>query len=139
MADYLDEVKLTKKPKTLAAYTTALEYFTESCTKMNLEEIERGDLLKFSAFLRDEKKQSPRSVYNKFENVMTFLKMTGDSRSCRQKRLAAIRRERTGNLRAGRTRQALQSLQRGRTVVVRVLLDDGYAGARSDALRMARC
>jgi integrase/recombinase XerD len=77
VADYLDEVKLTKKPKTLAAYTTALEYFTESCKKMNLEEIERGDLLKFSAFLRDDKGQSPRSVYNKFENVMTFLKSQG--------------------------------------------------------------
>jgi len=77
VADYLDEVKLTKKPKTLAAYSTALGYFMESCRKMNLEEIERGDLLKFSAFLRDEKKQSPRSVYNKFENVMTFLKLQG--------------------------------------------------------------
>jgi len=29
-------------------------------------------LLKFSAFLRDEKEQAPRSVYNKFENLMTF-------------------------------------------------------------------
>src|SRR5580698_8824571 len=77
VADYLDEIKLTKKPKTLAAYTTALEYFTQSCRKMNLEEIERGDLLKFSAFLRDERKQAPRSVYNKFENVMTFLKSQG--------------------------------------------------------------
>jgi integrase/recombinase XerD len=77
VAEYLDEIKLTKKPKTLAAYTTALEYFTQSCRKMNLEEIERGDLLKFSAFLRDERKQAPRSVYNKFENVMTFLKLQG--------------------------------------------------------------
>jgi integrase/recombinase XerD len=77
IADYLEEIKLTKKPKTLAAYSTALGYFAESCCKMNLEEIERGDLLKFSAFLRDEKKQSPRSVYNKFENVMTFLKTQG--------------------------------------------------------------
>ena len=74
VAEYLDEVKVTKKPKTLAAYTTALGYFTESCRKMNLEEIERADLLKFSAFLRDEKGQSPRSVYNKFANVMAFLK-----------------------------------------------------------------
>jgi len=77
VADYLDEIKLTKKPKTLAAYTKALGYFTESCRKMNLDEIERADLLKFSAFLRDEKAQSPRSVYNKFENVMTFLKSQG--------------------------------------------------------------
>jgi len=77
VADYLEEIKLTKKPKTLAAYTTALEYFTKSCKKMNLEEIERGDLLKFSAFLRDEKKQAPRSVHNKFANVMGFLKAQG--------------------------------------------------------------
>jgi integrase/recombinase XerD len=76
-AEFLDETKLTKKPKTLAAYSTALAYFVESCHKLNLEEIERRDLLKFSAFLRDEKYQAPRSVYNKFENVMTFLKAQG--------------------------------------------------------------
>ena len=52
-------------------------YFTESCHKQNLDEVERRDLLKFSAFLRDEKEQAPRSVYNKFENVMTFLKANG--------------------------------------------------------------
>jgi integrase/recombinase XerD len=77
VAEFLDETKLTKKPKTLAAYSTALAYFVESCHKLNLEEIERRDLLKFSAFLRDEKDQAPRSVYNKFENVMTFLKAHG--------------------------------------------------------------
>ena len=77
MGDFLDETKLTKKPKTLAAYTTALRYFQESCPKLYLDDIERSDLLKFSAFLRDQKKQSPRSVYNKFENLMTFLKANG--------------------------------------------------------------
>jgi integrase/recombinase XerD len=77
VAEFLDETKLTKKPKTLAAYSTALAYFVESCHKLNLEEIDRRDLLKFSAFLRDEKDQAPRSVYNKFENVMTFLKAHG--------------------------------------------------------------
>jgi integrase len=77
VAEYLEETTLTKKPKTLAAYTTALSYFTESCHKLNVEDIDRKDLLKFCAFLRDEKEQSPRSVYNKFENVMTFLKAHG--------------------------------------------------------------
>jgi len=75
--EFLDETKLTKKPKTLAAYSTALSYFVESCRKLNLEEIDRKDLLKFSVFLRDEKGQAPRSVYNKFENVITFLKANG--------------------------------------------------------------
>lgn len=77
VAGFLDETKLTKKPKTLAAYTTALNYFTESCPKLYLHDIERKDLLKFCAFLREEKEQAPRSVYNKFENVMTFLKAQG--------------------------------------------------------------
>jgi len=77
VAEFLDETKLTKKPKTHAAYSTTLSYFVESCNKLNLEEIDRKDLLKFSAFLRDEKEQAPRSVYNKFENVMTFLKAHG--------------------------------------------------------------
>jgi len=77
VAEFLDETKLTKKPKTLAAYTTAMNYFTESCAKLYVHDIERRDMLKFSAFLRDEKNQSPRSVYNKFENVMSFLKANG--------------------------------------------------------------
>jgi integrase/recombinase XerD len=76
-AQFLEETELTKKPKTLSAYTTALNYFVESCPKLYLQDIERKDLLKFSAFLRDEKNQAPRSVYNKFENVMTFLKANG--------------------------------------------------------------
>jgi integrase/recombinase XerD len=77
VADFLDETKLTKKPKTLAAYTTALAYFTESCRKTNLEDIDRRDLLEFHAFLRDEKEQAPRTCWNKFANVMTFLKAQG--------------------------------------------------------------
>jgi integrase len=77
VADYLEETELTKKPKTLAAYTTALSYFRESCPKLNLEDIDRKDLLKFCAFLRDEKDQAPRSCWNKFANVMSFLKANG--------------------------------------------------------------
>jgi integrase len=77
VARFLEETELTKKPKTLSAYTTALNYFTHSCPKIYLQDIDRTDLLKFCAFLRDEKKQAPRSVYNKFENVMTFLKANG--------------------------------------------------------------
>jgi integrase len=77
VADFLDETKLTKKSKTLAAYSTALAYFVESCHKLNLEDIDRRDLLKFHAFLRDDKEQAPRSCWNKFANVMSFLKANG--------------------------------------------------------------
>jgi hypothetical protein len=77
VADYLVEVKLTKKPKTHSAYSTALEYFQESCPKFCLEDVDRKDLLEFAAFLRDEKEQAQRSCWNKFSNVMTFLKAQG--------------------------------------------------------------
>jgi integrase len=77
VADYLADVKLTHKPRSYAAYKTALDYFMESCHKLNLEDIERRDLLKFSVFLRDEKDQAPRTVYNKFEHAMTFMKAQG--------------------------------------------------------------
>jgi integrase len=77
IAEYLEEVKVTKKQKTHAAYSTALEYFQESCHKLCLEGVERKDLLNYLAFLRGEKEQSPRSCWNKFSNVMTFLKAQG--------------------------------------------------------------
>ena len=77
VSEFIEETRLTKKPKTLHAYTTALSYFTESCPKLYLHDIERRDLLKFIAFLREKKNQSPRSVYNKFENVISFLKAQG--------------------------------------------------------------
>jgi integrase/recombinase XerD len=73
----LEETKLTKKPKTYAAYSTSLAYFQESCPKLHLEDIERKDLLKFSAFLKDEKGLHPRTCWNKFSNVMSFLKAQG--------------------------------------------------------------
>ena len=77
IASYLEDVKLSKKPKTYSAYSTALNYFAESCRKQFVEDIDRKDMLRFSAFLRDEKGQSPRSVYNKFESMMAFLKLQG--------------------------------------------------------------
>ncbi len=74
---YLTETEITKKAKTYAAYSTALQYFRESCAKQHLEEIERHDLVKFIGYLRDTKKQSPRSTYNKFANIIMFLKAQG--------------------------------------------------------------
>jgi len=71
---YLLEVQTHKKPKTYSAYRTALSYFLESCHKQTLEEITRTDMLAFKTFLRHKKEQSDRSIANKFENVMSFLK-----------------------------------------------------------------
>jgi len=76
-AEFLEETKLGKKRKTLEAYTVSLQYFQESCTKQFLEEVERKDLLKFTAYLRVEKELAPRTCWNKFNNVMSFLKTNG--------------------------------------------------------------
>ena len=77
ITEYLEEIKLGRKDKTYAAYNLSLRYFAESCSKMYVDEIERKDLLKFAAFLRDEKEQAPRTCWNKFANVISFLKAQG--------------------------------------------------------------
>ncbi len=71
---YLIEIKAHKKHKTWCAYKTALTYFLESCKKPTLEQITRADMLAFKTYLRDKKEQSDRSIANKFEIVMSFLK-----------------------------------------------------------------
>ena len=86
VTDYLEDVKLKQQTNkrnnfgrhnTTGCYSTALAYFLESCPKVNLEDIERRDLLKYAAFLQTDKEQSPRSVHNKFQIVMSFLKAQG--------------------------------------------------------------
>jgi integrase/recombinase XerD len=75
--NYLHEVSLHSKPKTLSAYTKALAHFRESCMKRHVEDITRLDMLEFAAFLRDKKDHAPRTVSNNFEHVMTFIKAQG--------------------------------------------------------------
>src|ERR1700746_1680870 len=43
VAEYLEETKLTKKPKTHVAHATALEYFIESCPKVYVQDSDRKD------------------------------------------------------------------------------------------------
>lgn len=74
---YLHDLELNgNKPSTFRAYEKALEYFSESCHKLYLEDVNRDDMLSFSKFLRD-KKQADRTVYNKFLRVIIFLKAFG--------------------------------------------------------------
>ena len=71
---YLSEISSSRKKKTHQAYTVALRYFYECIGNKPIKDINRGDLVKFSVFLREDKGQSPRSCWNKFSNVMSFLK-----------------------------------------------------------------
>ena len=52
IGEYLEEVKLSKKPKTYAAYNTSLAYFAESCHRPTVQDITRKDMIAFAAFLR---------------------------------------------------------------------------------------
>ncbi len=77
MADFLEEIKLSRQDKTWQGYKVSLTYFQQSCDKKCVDEIQRIDLLRFCAFLRDRKKLAPRTVFNKFTCVMTFLEAQG--------------------------------------------------------------
>lgn len=77
MSDFLKEIKLSRKDKTWRGYKIAFAYFQQSCSKKCADELERIDLLEFVAFLREKKKLAPRTVFNKFTCVMTFLESQG--------------------------------------------------------------
>lgn len=77
MADFLEEIKLSRQDKTWQGYKVSFTYFQQSCDKKCVDEIQRIDLLRFCAFLRDRKKLAPRTVFNKFTCVMTFLEAQG--------------------------------------------------------------
>ncbi len=67
---------------TLQCYTLTLRLFTESCKKTRLHEIDGDDLRRFKVFLRGlktstGKKIDDRTVYNHFNNVVSFLNAHG--------------------------------------------------------------
>jgi integrase/recombinase XerD len=51
-----------------------LGYFAESCNKQNVEDVERRDLLAFTAYLCDTKDLAPQTCHNRFRYVVSFLK-----------------------------------------------------------------
>jgi hypothetical protein len=63
-----------KKQKTYRAYRVALEQFQESCPNRYLEQIDRSDLQRLTAFLTSQKGHEPRTARNKLAIVAQFLK-----------------------------------------------------------------
>ena len=59
--DFLEEMQLSRQRKTWMGYIVSLRYFQESCGKRFLDEVERKDLLRLAAFLRDTEKLSTYS------------------------------------------------------------------------------
>lgn len=76
-ADFLEDIQLSRQRKTWMGYCLSLGYFKECYSKTFVEDIERKDLLRFAVFLRDEKELAPRTVHNKFAEVLTFLQAQG--------------------------------------------------------------
>jgi integrase/recombinase XerD len=72
IADYLSETKAQKSKKTLAAYTTTLTLFRQSCTKDRLDALTRKDALDFATFLR-KRGNAERTVRNRVDFLQIFL------------------------------------------------------------------
>jgi integrase/recombinase XerD len=78
-AVFLGEVRERSRRKTHQQYSVALRYFQECCDKQ-VGEIGRSDLLKFLAFLQEEKKLSNRTAWTKLNVVVQWLKANGMTR-----------------------------------------------------------
>ena len=136
VAAYLDDIRKTKKHKTYAAYKTALEYFLESCAKARVTDIARSDLLQFSAFLRDAKKLQPRTVYNKFESIMSFLKTNGIRGLVGKNDWPRYVEDEPEIYEREDLNKFFAACKERRAAVVRVFPDDRIAGAGGDVLHL---
>jgi integrase len=70
-------VRHRSRPKTHQQYSVALRYFQECCSDKLVTEVDRSDLLKMLAFMRDEKKLSKRTAWTKLNVVVQWLKANG--------------------------------------------------------------
>jgi hypothetical protein len=63
--EFIEETRLTKKPKTIYAYNLAVAYFAECLAeesgRRTLDSVERLDMLRFSSFLKTEKGLAART------------------------------------------------------------------------------
>src|SRR5271165_594359 len=81
ISTYLTTGKAAQKDwrkHTLQCYALALKLFTESCQKTYMDEIVGDDLRVFKVYLRKQEttfgtKIDPRTVYNHFNNAVSFL------------------------------------------------------------------
>jgi len=89
-AEFL-EVRQRSRPKAHQQYSVALHYFQECCSDKLLNQVQRGDLLKLLAFMRDEKKLSKRTAWTKLNVVVQWLKANGVTGLSDTGRLATFR------------------------------------------------
>jgi len=76
VARFLENVRLTKAPKTYGGYKYDLGLFQQSCRKRFLEDIKEADIKDFIVFLR-KRNLGDRTVFNTLEAVHKFLRENG--------------------------------------------------------------
>ncbi|HEV8525616.1 MAG TPA: phage integrase SAM-like domain-containing protein, partial [Terriglobales bacterium] len=83
-AEFLNETRLQRSPKTFKQYRTALAYFQQSCGQRRIDQVDRQTLLAFRQFLAEEKKLCPRTIWTKMMVVEQMLKTHGRNRLLRR-------------------------------------------------------
>jgi len=76
VARFLENVRLTKAPKTFSGYKYDLGLFQESCRKRFLEDIKEADIKDFIIFLR-KRNLGDRTIFNTLEAAHKFLRENG--------------------------------------------------------------
>jgi integrase len=77
IAAYVAQVKKLKTPATLAAYSLALQNFTDSCKKARLAEVTREDVNEFVRHMREDLALTDRTAHNRRSHLLSFLKANG--------------------------------------------------------------
>jgi integrase len=74
---FLDDLRLRdRQGETVQAYQLVLYPFADSCQKTFVDQIDRTDVLRYSKRVRNQGR-SPRTVFNRFTSLQTFLKANG--------------------------------------------------------------
>ncbi len=77
-SEFLEAIRQQRRPKTYKQYEVALRYFQECCgPNARVGEISRKDLLRFSAFLQNEKGLAARTSWTKFAVAVQLLNEHG--------------------------------------------------------------
>ena len=79
-SEFLETIRLQRRPKTYKQYEVALRYFQECCgANARIGEISRRELLRFSSFLQNEKGLAARTSWTKFAVAVQLLNENGKS------------------------------------------------------------
>jgi integrase len=84
LADAIDafllERKASQNPTSVRRMTKELSNFAETTGRKYLSEVTRADIFTYWSWLKDVRGSAPRTIYNRIQTVLTFLKNRGVTR-----------------------------------------------------------